>query len=188
MKLFLKRPVSSPNGFTLIEILVVFSVIGLLTGIGFAGFVSYSRKQALDQASYDVKMGIDQAKQMAVSRVKPTGYPTTSSLDRYRIVFCNGSASSGNCYTDSVNNMYEIDGVNEDGDVIYPVLSKVRPSTVTLTTSGACTGTLQFYVLKGTDNVSCTITLTSTLDNTRKTICVDSGGNAKINNGVVICP
>lgn len=174
---------SQDRGFTLIEIMIVFSVTALLAGMGFAGFVSYSRKQALDQATFDLKTGIDQAKQMAVSRVKPTGYPANVSLDRYRITFCNGSSTSGNCTTNSVVNMYEIDALNESGSTIYPVLAKARPSSVTVSSSGPCVDNLQFFILKGSNNVSCAITLTSTLDNSQKTVCVDTGGNSSIISG-----
>lgn len=178
-------PQATQNGFTLIELLVVFVLIGVLTGTGIAGFVSYNRQQALEQAALDIELGIDQAKQLAVSRVKPTGF--SGPLDRFRITFCNESASSNNCLlSNSTNYLYEIDAVNLSG-IAQNVSFKERPSTVILASSGPCGDNIRFYILKSTDNVSCTITLTSTLTGDKKTICVDSGGNAVIHSGTYSC-
>lgn len=187
-RFFFSSTKNSKLGFTLLEILIVFSIMSLLAGLGFAGFVSYSRKQALDQAAFDVKAGIEQAKQAAVSRVKPpAGF--TGSLDRYRIVFCNASAAPNttSCLVDPANNLYEIDALSES--TITNLASKKRPSTVTVTTSGPCADRLRFYILKASDAVTgCKIKLTSTLTSAVKTVCVDAGGNAAIYNSDATCP
>lgn len=185
--LLFRNTKSSKSGFTLIEILIVFTIMSLLTGLGFAGFVSYSRKQALDQAAFDVKAGIEQAKQVAVSRVKPAGL--SGPLDRYRIVFCdkNAAPNTTSCLTDPANNLYEIDALSDT--TIMTLVSKKRPSTVAVTTSGPCVDRLRFYILKASDAVTgCKIKLSSTLTTSVKTVCVDAGGNASIYNSDATCP
>ncbi len=55
-------PKGGQTGFTIIELLVVFALIAILSGIGIASFVSYSRSQELNQVSNDIKLLITQAK------------------------------------------------------------------------------------------------------------------------------
>ena len=42
------------NGFTLIEMVVAFSILAVLSTIGIAAFVNYSRSQAMQQATNDL--------------------------------------------------------------------------------------------------------------------------------------
>jgi prepilin-type N-terminal cleavage/methylation domain-containing protein len=62
----------SKRGFTLIELMVVFSIAVLITGVGFASLLSYSRRQEVTQASANIKEVFKQAKFNALSFVKPT--------------------------------------------------------------------------------------------------------------------
>lgn len=64
-------------GFTLIELIVVFSVIAVLSSIGLASFVSYSRSQLLQQASSDLASAIDIAKSRTISQTIPQGVSCT---------------------------------------------------------------------------------------------------------------
>lgn len=177
-------------GFTLLEMLVVFTVIGLLTGVGFASFVSYSKKQTLDQAVQDLKTGIDQAKFNAVSRVKPTVSPCsdTAPLDRYRIRVCTSTVS---CTTSS--DLYETDAgcivAGASSWTTSLLASKKRPSTITATIlPGECgvgsNNYMQFYALSGLD-APCRIVVTD--GSVSKTLCVDGGGNTSILPGDTQC-
>ena len=47
------------KGFTLVEMLVTISIVTLLSGVGFAAFVSHSRTQAVEQAANDLKEGVE---------------------------------------------------------------------------------------------------------------------------------
>lgn len=62
---------STQEGFTLVELMVVFSIAVLITGIGFASLLSYSRRQEVSQANADLKQVFQQAKFNALSFVKP---------------------------------------------------------------------------------------------------------------------
>lgn len=67
-------------GFTMIELIVVFSVMGVLSTIGLASFVSYSRSQVLQQATNDFTTFINSAKTRAASQVKPSTQCTSLSI------------------------------------------------------------------------------------------------------------
>lgn len=81
-----KLHISNLRGFTLIELIVVFSVIAVLSTIGVASFVSYSRAQTLQQATNDFITVLNTAKARASAQVKPS--PTcisTSALQGYSV-------------------------------------------------------------------------------------------------------
>jgi prepilin-type N-terminal cleavage/methylation domain-containing protein len=58
-------------GFSLIELLVVVSVIGILTGVGYIGFNSVSQDQMLKKAVKQLKSGLYEARQNAFYGKKP---------------------------------------------------------------------------------------------------------------------
>lgn len=59
------------NGFTIIELVVAFSVIIVLSLAGIAASVSYSRAQSLTTAVQELKSVLNQAKSYAQSQYKP---------------------------------------------------------------------------------------------------------------------
>ena len=61
----------SAKGFTLLELIVVFTVIAILSTMGIASFVSYSRNQTLVQAGSDLENTITLARSRALSQVVP---------------------------------------------------------------------------------------------------------------------
>lgn len=82
----------NPSGFTIIELLVVFSVIAIISTIGVASFVTYSRAQALQQAANDVASTLNLAKNSASSQLKTFNVngqtiqcPTGSVLEGYGV-------------------------------------------------------------------------------------------------------
>lgn len=75
------------DGFTLVELVVVFSVMAILGTAGIAAFVSYSRTQALDAASSEVLSMLQTAKSRAQSQVRPThGNCATGTLEGYQVI------------------------------------------------------------------------------------------------------
>lgn len=68
-------------GFTLIEILVVISVTGILSAIGIASFVSYSRQQQVTQAVNDLKNNLRIAQSKALTQEIPSGCTNLSAYE-----------------------------------------------------------------------------------------------------------
>jgi prepilin-type N-terminal cleavage/methylation domain-containing protein len=58
------------KGFTLIELIVVFTVIAILSTIGTVSFVGYSRTQTLNQATSDLVQSLNLAKSLSASQLK----------------------------------------------------------------------------------------------------------------------
>lgn len=81
------------KGFTLIELIVVISVTAVLSVVGIAAFVTYSRTQALTTSAQDVASILNVAKSRAQSQVKPASGPCASGvLDGYKVVVTSSTA------------------------------------------------------------------------------------------------
>ena len=61
----------SGAGFTLLEIIVVFSVIAIVATVGVAAFVNYSKTQSLQTSYLDLKSTLATAKSYSLSQIKP---------------------------------------------------------------------------------------------------------------------
>src|SRR5882672_1504998 len=74
------------NGFTLIEILVVFSFIGILTTLGVASYASYNGTQSVHSATNDVVTLLQSAKSRSISQVIPSSNScVVNSLSGYEV-------------------------------------------------------------------------------------------------------
>ncbi len=74
----------SNKGFTLLELIIVFSVISILSTIGIASFVNYSRAQSFQTASASLASTLSLAKSHANSQVKPSQC-ANEALSGYRV-------------------------------------------------------------------------------------------------------
>jgi len=82
----MKKTSKLNQGFTLIELVVVLSVIAILSTVGIAAFVNYSRTQTLNTAVLDLVSMLNVAKSRSMSQVKPAGGDcVTHSLDGYKV-------------------------------------------------------------------------------------------------------
>lgn len=72
------------RGFTLIELLLVISIIAILSTIGIASFVSFSRTQLLNSAVSQVQITLETAKSRAFTQVKPNITPCNSNANPIR--------------------------------------------------------------------------------------------------------
>ena len=91
------------RGFTLIELVVVFSIIAILSVVGIASFVSYSQEQSMNNAVLDLTTLLNTAKSQSISQVKPSG--CTSALSSYSVELCSvPSYIPGNCTQSDTNN------------------------------------------------------------------------------------
>ena len=78
-------------GYTLIELIVVISIVGLLVGGSIAGFNQLNQRQTLLTSAKELIVSMRRAQQQASSGVKPMSGCTT--LDGYQITGATGSNS-----------------------------------------------------------------------------------------------
>ncbi len=75
------------RGFTLIELVVVFTIMAILSTLAIASFVSYGRSQSLEKNAQDVYTTLITARSKAQTQVKPSGCTDSDTLAGYRVDF-----------------------------------------------------------------------------------------------------
>ncbi len=163
----------SLGGFTLIELIIVFAVISILSTVGVASFVSYSRSQTLQQAANDLVTTLNLAKASTSTQVKVFNYnggtiqcPVNTTLQGYSVTI------------DIANNRYNLSIVCSGSSIPATTYTKL-PTGVTFNpttdpTNPTTTTNVFFPVLTGGVIGSGNISLSS-YGNT-KTITVNSAG------------
>jgi prepilin-type N-terminal cleavage/methylation domain-containing protein len=128
---------SFKKGFTLIELIVVFSVIAITSTIGVASYVNYSKTQTLNQAGSDLATALNTAKSKSASAIKPP-------------VQCAGSMTL-NGYSVTVNIPAETYSLNVIcSGITFPLTTTTLPAGVTFnsqTGSPPTTTTSVFFAL-----------------------------------------
>ncbi len=170
----------SQKGFTIIELLVVFSVISIIAGIGFVSFSSYNDSQRLTGSIRTFESFVDDAKNSAVSGVTPEitesgqNINCVQSISSYRINFCR---QASNCETSGRD--YEIvitcgqdiyvtrSGNFQDG-VTYGALNQEDCEALVFTT-------LSGEVLLEPNGTNCQLSVTNGSDT--KTYRIDNSAN-----------
>lgn len=175
-------------GFTLIELIVVFSIIAVLSLIGVAAFVSYSRVATLQSASSDLSSMLILAKSRANSQVKPlsTQIPQCNSqtvLNGYKVVICPTATSNVIC--DSANS-YVLGVVCATSSCSDSLCSNIIPQKIQesilpkdITFDSGTTSTLFFFpIISGGVGGAGKIILDGY--GNQKTITVDSTGGVEM--------
>jgi prepilin-type N-terminal cleavage/methylation domain-containing protein len=136
------------TGFTLIELVVVFTVMAILSTIGVASFVSYSRSQALDQAANDLVQALNTAKSLSASQLKSvsknnvTLQCSNQTLHGYGVqIIKNANPKYYALYIQCVNSNSQLGPIVSDPKLQVPI-----PTDITLTTSVA---SVFFPILSG---------------------------------------
>jgi prepilin-type N-terminal cleavage/methylation domain-containing protein len=90
----MRNKILNPKGFTLIELIIVFSVLSILAVAGLASFVKYSRVQTISNDSQNIVSAINLAKSKTISQIKPlecSSDPGTNRvLEGYNVTFSAG--------------------------------------------------------------------------------------------------
>jgi len=105
-------------GFTLIEIIVVFTIIAILSIIGVAAFVSYGRIQTLETSTSNLKSTLFLAKSRAISQVNTECNKRSQILDGYQVVIFTS------------DNHYELQSVCST-NFTYTISSTTLPKNIT---------------------------------------------------------
>ncbi len=158
------------RGFTLIELMVVLSIIAVLGTLGIAGFTAYNKVQILQTSANDLAATLNLARSRALSQVKigTNCSNQNNSLDSYEV------------QTTSVTNSYSLvihcsNGLSSFFDVIY---SKSLPANISFDVSTSPISYL-FPVLKGGVTASGQIVIKDN-NNNHKNIIVNSLGGVSI--------
>lgn len=125
------------DGFTLIELMAVFSIVSIVTGMGIISLVGYSRSQVSTQAAADIKQAIETARFNALSSVKPASCFSVNPLASYTVRFC---INNPNCIDpgSNLNNVaYQIQ-VACLGQSSALVSTKKLPKDYVFTSSSSC--------------------------------------------------
>jgi prepilin-type N-terminal cleavage/methylation domain-containing protein len=162
------------NGYTLIEILVALTIIGLLFSFGYVSFRDFSRRQALSGLTKQIQGDLRLAQQMALSGQKPNELGCrTNTLVGIRFGLTTVSPF-----------VYRIRAVCGTEENNYPIIKEfylpndVSPAPVTFLPNP-----IIFKVLgQGTNiplNENVVITLTQIATNNTATITITSGGEIR---------
>lgn len=135
--------IKNSHGFTMMELIVVFSVMGILTAISIVSYSSYSNTQSFQSASADVISMLQTAKSRSLSQVKPPSC-TGRTLFAYQVVLdIPGSTYRMEALCDNTANL---------------VVRQDLPDNVTFTSNS--NQKTVFNVISGTVNTPGTISLT----------------------------
>jgi prepilin-type N-terminal cleavage/methylation domain-containing protein len=151
------------RGFTLIELTVVFAVIGILGAIAITAFFDYSRTLKLQTAANDLTLTLNVAKQNSLSQLKDHPSCTVA-------VVLNG-------YKVRINNSttYDLDVVCGGAD--FNISTKSLPANITF--SSPTPASFFFPVLKGGVTITGSPTITLTGFGKTKSVTVTNAGVIK---------
>lgn len=157
-----KLPEKLNRAYTLIEVLVVLSIIGVLFGIGYVSYRDFSRRQELAGVAKNIQGNLRKAQQSALSGVKPEG------------VYCNSQTLIGYDFYMVSSSEYQIRANCAGGNIV--VLDVNLPVSETLSMTD---NPILFKVLGNGTNIasSATITVVQTATGDSTQISVGSGGD-----------
>ncbi|MFZ3130894.1 MAG: type II secretion system protein [Desulfosporosinus sp.] len=156
------------SGYTLIEILVVLTVIGILFGVGFVGYRDFGRRQALAGAVKMVQGDLRVAQQNALSGIKPTGAacnsPRTLSGYHFKVITDSKYQIQALCSGGSItiNDVNMPPNIKISTPLPNPILFKILGMGTDISVGGA------------------SITLTQGSTGKTQTISIGSGGDINI--------
>lgn len=147
-----------PRGFSLVELLVVVTIIAILSGVSLVGYNRFQDRQAALVAAYQLATDLRATQQKALSGEKPSGWCAASATDQlatWRLLFNTATTYQiiGVCSTNSTT----IDKtVTLPNGAIGPNGTRVDFSALTgsTTSSGTVSFAVQRTVASGTYSFS----------------------------------
>jgi prepilin-type N-terminal cleavage/methylation domain-containing protein len=170
---------TNKDGFTLIELVVAFSIMAVLSTIGVVSFVNYSRTQTLQQAVNDLTTALGTAKSMSVAQI------TTPNVGGGDLKCFSGQSFGGYGITTTT-------GTNPNSYKLYIQCSGVKNYAVSTPlpkyisfSSSSTTSDVFFPILIGGVVGNGNIVLDGsalglTVGSSSKTINIDQWGNIKV--------
>ena len=158
-------------GFTLVELVVVISILAVLTTAGLASFVSYSRTQSLQTTASDLITTLNLAKSRSSSQVKPDSSISPDMQNPCAIQPLNGYR----VLISTPTNSYEMDAICAEN--IYKIINVTFPTNISVSQNGTTSTSFLFPVISGGVVGSGSVVLTGY--GLTRTITVDSIGTVK---------
>lgn len=136
------------KGFTLLELIVVFSIMAIIATVGIAAFVNYSKTQSLSTSYLDLKSTLTTAKSYSLSQIKPAecitnellGYEVSLDVfnNKYSLVAkCRGFDKTLKTSSFPANITFNR-SLTTSNSFLFPILSKsVAGGTITIDGYGA---------------------------------------------------
>jgi type II secretory pathway pseudopilin PulG len=159
----LKASFFKSSGFTLLELVVVFSVIIILSTIGIAAFSTYAKIQSVQQSALQLYSTLGLAKSRASSQVKPAQC-TGQTLNGYKVIVTTST------------NSYELDVVCSGFS--YKIIGYVLSPGITFDLTRTTSTSFYFPIISSGVQGAGTLVLTGYSQS--KTITVNSVGNVAI--------
>lgn len=162
------------NGFTLIEILLVTSIIVILSSVGFFSFTQFNKGRDVNSSYLLLKNDLSEAKSSALSETKPASYCNSAyTLVGYRI----------SLYTATTPDSYALDVLCKnpsDGKESFVTKKRVNlPTGAALTTSIAALGSysgIPRVLFDTTGQTTNSGTITITKNGTSRTVGINVNG------------
>lgn len=167
---------SSQCGFTLLELIIVFSILAILSTIGIASFVSYTKSQSLKNSTLDIKTLLLQARSQSFSQTNLC--PNGNTFQGYVVNICcppGGGACSNPPPFCTSGNDYEIDILCSSSYSLVANTGKNFPSGVSVDNSLTTNRSFHFIPITGGITQGGTIVLDGN-NNATQTITVSSIG------------
>lgn len=161
-------PKKTSEGYTLIEIMVGLTIIGLLFSFGYVSFREFSRRQALRGSTKKMMGDLRLAQELALSGDKPDS------------ASCSGNNRlAGYSFSVDSSASYSVDAVCGGGNI--EVRSIVLPADISITSPSP--NPIIFKSLGQGNNIeeggSATITVSQTATGNGQTVTITSGGEIK---------
>lgn len=162
---------TSFHGFTIIELIIVFSVLAIISSIGVASFVSYTKSQELRSATLQVKTILQQARSQASAQVKPS---SCGIFQGYEVRIC-CVPSGSNCPACNSSGNYELDAICSSVPNGLLINSTTLSSSISVKDSGTTHRSFLFIPITGGVVTGGTITLQGA-NNATESLTVTSAG------------
>lgn len=159
------------KGFTLLELLVIFSIVAILSGIGVASFTSYSRSQQLTQSANNIKLIFNEARFNSLSAVKSHKNESGSTIS------CGVETLLGYSVNKVSNNQLELDLLCSNLGQQEVRTLKV-PNGYSFGNATTCTQIIFGTLSSTSTGLPCTLVVTGFSKS--KSITIDVNGNALV--------
>lgn len=163
----------SNSGFTLIELVIVFSILAIVSTVGIAAFVNYTNSQKLRNTTLDIKTLLQQARSQSSSQINTCANGTA--FQGYVVQVCCATGAA-KCFADcAIGNDVELDILCSGTYTTVQNSGRQLPSGVTIDSVGTTNGSYQFIPITGGVMQSGAIVLDGT-SNSKQTITVTNAG------------